>query len=206
MGRVRVTTIRAIDILLVCTGNMCRSPMAEALLRHQVDERGIPARIGSAGLTGDGSPASAPALQVMEVEFGKPIDAHRSRLLTKELIEGSDLVIGLAREHVRETALLDPSAYARTFTLKELVRRGNDVGGRAADEPFDAWLARLHEGRSPRMHFGSSPDDDVEDPIGRRPAVYERVADELDDLIDQFVELAWGVDQSVPDKNELAAT
>jgi protein-tyrosine phosphatase len=180
--------------------------MAEAMLRQRVEERGIDAAVGSAGLIEDGGPASEPAVQVMAAEFGLPIEEHRSRLLSAEMIDQSDVVVGLAREHVREVVLLAPSAYGRAFTLKELVRRGRDVGGRAADESVEAWLARLHEGRDPRMHFGSSPDDDVEDPIGRRPAVYERVADELDRLIDQFVELVWSTDQSVPDTNELAAT
>ena len=87
MGRVPVTTIPTIDILLVCTGNMCRSPMAEAMLRHQLDERGVEVDVHSAGLTGDGSPASEPAVQVMAAEYELPIDAHRSRLLTADLIE-----------------------------------------------------------------------------------------------------------------------
>jgi protein-tyrosine phosphatase len=121
-------------------------------------------------------------------------------------VTSSDLVVGLAREHVREATLLVPSAYPRTFTLKELVRRGGEVGARGDGESFDEWLARLHEGRNSLMHLGTSPEDDVEDPIGRRPAVYERVADELAQLVDQFVDLAWGTEESVEDPSELAAT
>ena len=57
--------------------------------------------------------------------------------------------------------------------------------------PIDAWLARFARRPQSSLHLGSSPEDDVEDPIGRRPAVYERVADELDDLVTQFVDLVW---------------
>ena len=88
------------------------------------------------------------------------------------------------------------------------MRRGDEVGARGDGESFETWLARLHEGRNTLMHLGASPDDDVEDPIGRRPAVYERVADELARLVDQFVDLAWGTEESRVrgDPSELAAT
>jgi protein-tyrosine phosphatase len=180
--------------------------MAEAMLRGRLEQRDIDASVSSAGVVADGGGPSETAVQVM-AELGSPIAAHRSRLLSAELVASSDLVIGLAREHVREAALLVPEAYPRTFTLKELVRRGAEVGARGDDEPFEMWLARLHTGRNTLMHLGTSPDDDVDDPIGRRPAVYERVADELARLVDQFVDLAWGTEEeSVEDPSELAAT
>ena len=179
--------------------------MAEAMLRGRLEERDIDASVSSAGVVADGGGPSETAVQVM-ADLGIPIADHRSRLLSPELVASSDLVVGLAREHVREAALLVPSAYPRTFTLKELVRRGGEVGARGDDESFEGWLARLHDGRNSLMHLGTSPDDDVEDPIGRRPAVYERVADELAQLVDQFVDLAWGTEESVEDPSELAAT
>jgi protein-tyrosine phosphatase len=186
--------------------------MAEAMLRHRLAERHAQGPIdqvtvSSAGLLTDGSPAAEPAIEVM-ADFAVDLSGHRSRRLAAELIEASDLVIGLAREHVREVVVLVPEAFPRTFTCKELVRRASEIGARGDHEPFDEWLARLQQGRTPRMQLGSSPDDDVEDPIGRRPAVYERVADELADLVDRLVELAWPLPgrPAPPDASELAST
>jgi protein-tyrosine phosphatase len=197
----------AIDILFVCTGNMCRSPMAEVMLRRRLEERGIDAQVRSAGLTGTGSAAAEPAVQAMR-EFGLDLAAHESRMLSAPMVECSDLVIGLAREHVREVVLVGPGAFGRTFTLKELVRRGHDLGCRNSDESVADWLSRLNAGRSRVAHLGDSAADDVDDPIGRRAAVYERVADELSELVDQLVELAWPMDDEIspPDSSELATT
>ena len=149
---------------------------------------------------------------------GRPLEGpgpkERIEILSLEATR-TDLVaehvagmVGLAREHVREVVVLVPEAFPRTFTCKELVRRASEIGARGDHEPFDEWLARLQQGRTPRMQLGSSPDDDVEDPIGRRPAVYERVADELADLVDRLVELAWPLPgrPAPPDASELAST
>jgi protein-tyrosine phosphatase len=196
--------------------------MAEVILRHRLAARGEqlgnasaafdPAAptevvVSSAGLLTEGSPAAEPAVDVM-ADIGLDLRGHQSRLVSADLIERSDLVVGLAREHVREVVLSVPTSFGRTFTLKELVRRATDRGGRRPDEAFGDWLARLHEGRTQMMHLGSSPDDDVDDPIGRRPAVYERVGDELEDLIDRLVDLGWPVPDrpAPPDETELAST
>jgi protein-tyrosine phosphatase len=181
----------AIELLFVCTGNLCRSPMAEVMLRRRLDERGIDAGVSSVGVLGDGRPASASTIEVMAY-LGHDVSGHVSRPLTADALGRADLVVALAREHVRESVLLVPTAFAKTFTLKELVRRGTEHGARQPGEPVDRWLARLHEGRTTRDQQGSSVDDDVEDPIGRRMAVYESVADELSALVDDLVDLLWG--------------
>src|SRR5688500_7832403 len=126
---------------MVCTGNTCRSPMAAALLGRRLDEAGVKAAVSSAGLLFDGKPATDDGVAVMA---GRGFDtaAHRSRKLRPELVAGADIVIGMAREHVREAVVLSPAIWGRAFTLKEIVRRGEERGGRAAGEPLEQWLAR----------------------------------------------------------------
>ncbi|MFN8652858.1 MAG: low molecular weight protein arginine phosphatase [Gemmatimonadales bacterium] len=87
-------------ILLVCTGNTCRSPLAEAMLRKKLAERGVDGvEVSSAG-TGawDGAPASEGAYLVA-LEHGLDLSAHRARLLTRELVTTADIVLTMARHH-----------------------------------------------------------------------------------------------------------
>jgi protein-tyrosine-phosphatase len=89
-----------IRILVICTGNTCRSPLAEALLRRQFQERSIEGvTIASAG-TGawDGAPASEGAYLV-GLEHGLDLSAHRAQLLTRELVQDADMVFTMARHH-----------------------------------------------------------------------------------------------------------
>lgn len=181
---------RLIEILFVCTGNVCRSPMAEHLLRRALRERGVDDGVSSAGLLPDGMPA---APEVIEILQGRGLDAssHRSRTVTPEILDASDLVVGMAREHVRELALMAPAVLPRSFTLKELVRRGDEVGPRRGGESLGAWVERAQDGRFHTAHLGASGLDDIEDPIGRRFAVFKKTAAEIDGLIGRLADLAW---------------
>jgi protein-tyrosine phosphatase len=181
----------AIDILLVCTANVCRSPMAEALLRERLRARhvGGDVRVTSAGLLGAGLLPSEAAVTVL-AERGLDLSEHRSRLLEASLLD-VDLVVGMERRHVREMVVLRPDVWPRAFTLKELVRRGEAAGPRAANEALAAWLARVDAGRTRADAIGSSRDDDVADPIGRPIADFERTVAELDDLLARVVALLW---------------
>jgi protein-tyrosine-phosphatase len=177
---------------MLCTGNTCRSPMAAALLGRRLDDAGVKAQVTSAGLLFDGRPVTDFGRAVM-ADRGLDTTGHRSRCLRPDFVAGADLVIGMAREHVREAvALAGPEALRRTFTLKEIVRRGEERGGLAPGEPLDAWLDRVGSGRRTADLLGDSDADDVTDPIGGPRRSYERTAEELDDLTARLATLLRG--------------
>jgi protein-tyrosine-phosphatase len=166
--------------------------MAEGLLRQRLEARGIPAHVHSAGFVTHGDPASAHGILVLQDDYRVDLRGHRSRMLKAKMVTEADLIVGMARRHVFEVAREQPEAFGRAFTLKELVRRADATGARAPDESLDAWLSRLHEGRSPGDLWGESPDDDVDDPIGQGFDVYRRTAAEIDSLVDRLVVAVWG--------------
>ena len=182
-----VDTGRPVGILVVCTAHRCRSPMAEALLRSRLAAVKAPAFVVSAGVAAvDGLPATPDALEAA----GGP-SGHRSRLVTPDLVERADLVLGMTHEHVRDLALLAPAAFGRTFTIKEAARRAEPVGPRWQGEAFGAWVARIGIGRRATDLVGFSDDDDIADPVGRPPAVYRQCAEEIGACLSTLVALAF---------------
>ncbi len=162
--------------------------MAEGLLRRRLEGLGIDARIQSAGVLDTGSPAAPEAVEALGAR-GIDISAHRSRRLSGPLVAGADIVVGMARQHVREVVLIDPSAWPNSFTLKELVRRGELAGPWARGQSLDEWLAKVAADRTHSEMLGSSRADDVADPIGGSPSRYEATAAELSELVESLVAL-----------------
>lgn len=120
-------------VLLVCTGNICRSPLAEALLVRTLKERAIEGvNVTSAG-TGawDGAPASEGAYLV-GLERGLDLSGHRARLLTRELVDQADLILTMARHHRARVDEL--GGEGRVFVLGEYAGVGGD--GAEVSDPF----------------------------------------------------------------------
>ncbi|MGA2521744.1 MAG: hypothetical protein ABSG81_13135 [Acidimicrobiales bacterium] len=181
-----------VHVLFVCTGNTYRSPMAEGFARGAIRERGLDCTVSSAGILPGERPMPSTALKVVEVADPSMAD-HRSRRLAPDIVRHADVVVGMAREHVREAVVLDPDAWPRSFTLKEIVRRGEAVGARRAGQPLPSWLALVGAGRARTELLGSSPFDDVPDPLGAPNAEVRRTAREIRVLVDQFLDLIFPV-------------
>jgi len=112
------------NVLFVCTGNICRSPLAASLLERALQERDLEVTVTSAG-TGawDGAPASEGAYLV-GLERGLDLSGHRARLLTRELVEQADLILTMARHHRARVDEL--GGEGRVFVLGEYAGRGDD--------------------------------------------------------------------------------
>jgi protein-tyrosine phosphatase len=178
---------------VLCTGNICRSPVAAALLAARTAQIGVDVRVSSAGVLESGRPASAHSVDILSAR-GLDLSTHRSTTVTKELIRSADLIVTMAREHVRHAVVLVPEAWPRTFTLKNVVIRGEKVGPRQSGEEISDWLERVHAGRTRAQLLGSSLEDDVADPIGQARGAYSRMVGELDDLVERLVTLLWPAD------------
>lgn len=97
----REDTPTTYNILFVCTGNTCRSPMAEAIARRALDDRGwTHVSVNSAGTSAYwDSPASEGSLNAA-AEIGLDLSGHRSQPLTPELVRGADVILGMTDSHI----------------------------------------------------------------------------------------------------------
>ena len=116
-------------ILIVCTGNLCRSPMAEGLLRARLarDKARQGWRVGSAGIwTTDGRPASGHAVQEM-AQRGIELQGHRSRNVTREMVAEADLVLAMTRSHVDALRAAFPEHAHKLYLFSEMIGQAYDI-------------------------------------------------------------------------------
>ncbi|MBV8216272.1 MAG: serine hydroxymethyltransferase [Verrucomicrobia bacterium] len=112
------TLNRQKTVLFVCTGNVCRSPMAEGLFERMIAER-PDLRILSAGVsTYPGQPPSAHAVEVL-AELGVDISQHRSRPLSEKVIDEADWIVAMTRSHLDSIIYLFPRAAEKVYLLRE---------------------------------------------------------------------------------------
>lgn len=180
-------------ILTVCTGNICRSPLAEQLLRQRLAPLGVTVESAGVGaLVGSGMPE--PARDLASLLGVTDAASHIARQVTVDHVRDADLVLAMSREHRRALVELTPAATRRTFTIRELANIANGISDdelRAetatapdADSALRAaiGLASALRGVVPPL---ASPDDlDVVDPYRLSLEVYKRSAAQLLPAVD----------------------
>jgi len=146
------------DILVVCTGNICRSPMVSAQLRVALIAAGVRGvRVHSAGtIAVDGHQASIEAIEV-SAEHGLDIAYHRSTALTGDLVRQADLILVMEERHINLIANKIPNATKKTFLLSDF-----------ADD------------RDKGM--------DITDPLGTTIAFYDQVFKKTEQMVVKVVE------------------
>jgi protein-tyrosine phosphatase len=180
----------AVGIMVLCTANVCRSPMAAALLARRLAVTGVTVPVRSAGMIRCGDPPHPEVVSVM-ASYGIEISSHSSRVAHASDLASASLVLAMARDNLRYAVITEPGVWPRAFTLKELVRRGEQIEPRPPGESFAEWLSRAHAGRERSALLGDSVEDDVADPTGGPRRAYAATASLLDHLVMRLAELGW---------------
>ncbi len=151
-------------ILFVCTGNTCRSIMAEAILKDNIKNSNIPDEsftVWSAGIYAQpGEPASFNSREVLMDKWGIDIGGHRARLLKEEDVKKADLILTMTASHKSTVIAIFPQVHDKTYTLREYAE---DICGKKDEKTID-----------------------VSDPYGEGIQVYEACAQEIRDLVDSI--------------------
>jgi protein-tyrosine phosphatase len=186
-------------VIFVCTGNICRSPMAEQMLIQKAEKNKLPIKVVSAGvmaMTGDPmTPQSADAM----TKRGFTPTKHISQDLTPKLLEEADLVLTATLDHRGEIARMLPKASKYSFTIDEFARLTSFLRAdpefqeefkKKPKETRDQYLKRaMHEAVLLRGMVPTNLDPkDVVDPYGESIEVYNQVAEHIDVMLEIIVD------------------
>jgi protein-tyrosine phosphatase len=162
--------------------------MAAAFLGGAPSDPRTGIEAASAGLLPGGMVPPPDVIETMEA-YGLDLRDHRSRRMSVDMLGPADLLLGMARRHVREAVVLDGAVWPRAFTLKELVRRGEAVGPRPDRVALHSWVESVHAGRTRAELAGRSSTDEVADPFGGPPEAYREAAAEIGGLVSRLTAL-----------------
>ena len=167
-------------VLFVCTGNICRSPTAEALARRELARYpGVPLQVSSAGSHAlEGNPAASRSMLAASTR-GASLERHFARELTRRRVRSAGLILCMAAEHRPFVLSYDRSAAHRTFLLASFARVAAEWGWMAGSP---AELVALAAERA-QVRDG----DDIEDPLGQAADAYAACAERLDGLVSPVI-------------------
>lgn len=180
----------AFKVVLVCTGNRFRSPLAEALLRSL--GAGLPLSIQSLGTRNVGAIPVLPQAQEAALRLGVTLTGHRTRPLAEERLGDADLVLGFERAHVARAVVDGGARRERTFTLPEIVELLPLVESPLALGTTEA--ARGVIALANRLRLRRRPDElpEVADPLKGPVRRFAQVATEVERLCRELLRGLFG--------------
>lgn len=147
-------------IMFICTGNICRSAMAEGMMKKLIKENNIDAEIYSCGIYAEtGDYATYNAVEAAK-EYGADISNHRATNIRDSKIEEMDIILCATISHKQSVLYLHPELEGKVFTIKE--------------------YAKLDK---------NGQDMDIKDPWGYDEFVYRKCASEIEECLEKIVEI-----------------
>ena len=174
-----------LDVVVICSGNRFRSPIAEAILRRET--AGLPVRVRSFG-TMD-LPESGVLPEALELAPGLGLDlaSHRSHPLAGQDLSEADLVIGFEPIHISTAVVGAHARRERTFLITELVAGLEESPPQPEGDVVERARAAIHDADEARKSAPGAARE-IADPIGGPSAVYRRTADEVNRLTSRVAE------------------
>lgn len=183
-------------VLFVCSGNVCRSPAAERLLRHHLDVLSLSGiEVGSAGTTAlVGDPVSEPMADLIS-KAGGDAGGFAARQLVPALLREADLVAAMTSAHRTAAVTTFPASVQYAYTLTQLGAMlshvdPQDIGSHAAAADAGSRLAAAVALGKRYRALGVDPADDIVDPYGRSAAVYSHSFQQIVDGLAPVVRAA----------------
>lgn len=194
----------SVNVLFVCTGNLCRSPIAEQLLRARIAgfDLGGRVRVASAGLRAHSSQEMPAEAAAQSIRLGGRPDHHRTQRLSEGSIADADLVLAMDREQRAQVVRMLPARARDVYTLREFARLADALSVGTPDGSVATRLRRLVTTAGLRRSMLGPLEDpadyDIADPYRRSEREYAASADLVSDCVDRVlaavgaVELAAG--------------
>jgi low molecular weight protein-tyrosine phosphatase len=172
-------------IVVVCTGNRFRSPLAEHVLRRETE--GLPVDVRSVGVLDLGGIEALPEALEAGRGLGLDLSAHRTCVLAPEPLEGADLVLGFERAHVAQAVVAGGAPLERTFTLPEVVELLPPGPPAGVEDPVGRARALVASVAGRRPDPRTSPLPELADPLGRSRSFFRQTAEQVDELSRRLV-------------------
>ena len=179
------------SILFVCTGNTCRSPLAEGLFREMIKREGLAITVKSAGVSAMSGASISSHSQTVLREKGAGDGYGSSRMLDRQLAEEAELILTMTASHKRRVLSRFPETAGRVYTLKEYaeepqVRQQRELADRDVAELIAKQAVSgemTAEERHKALLYTLSSDQDISDPFGGPIAEYRQVGNEIESCL-----------------------
>ena len=183
---------RRYRLLVVCTANQCRSPLGEHLWGRHLRAEGILATMRSAGTAAvDASTATTAAIAAAS-ELGIDLRTHRAQRIGP-WIDLADVIVTATNAQLREVVALDRRLWPRTFTVADLVQRG-EAEPRQREIGLSVWLDQIGSTRQRIDFMGDGVHGEIFDPTGGSLRQHLDTAAQLDLLLRRLTSAAFGAE------------
>lgn len=176
-------------VLVVCTANVCRSPVSAMLLDRALLKRGVDAIVESGGFHEGGAPA-CPMMRAFGAELGLDLAFHESRKVDPHMLADVRLVLAMERRHARDLMVAFDVRFERIFTVGGFIDRAGSMPPTGGG--LDDWLQRLAMSRTHEEFLGVRCEDDVFDPHGESKRIHRRTFDHLHVAMDEVADIVVG--------------